>query len=179
MGRCSSRPVLPCAYLRGPLTRSQVRALWLPIKGRVNAAAASRGASSAAPFAAQPIAQGPEAPLAMRQCSPRVNARLAQYFAPAAISEDRIARDLASRYGRAVRNREMKLSFERTCWARPRCSMAIRRARRSSEHVYPAWRPTCHVCFGDWGQYLLKEFNFRTSLRRLTAKRSMGRCPKG
>ena len=81
------------SYLRGPLTRSQIRTLVKPAKGNeVESPFAAPAASAAPKQEALTAVQADYAPV-----QPRVNARVAQFFMPVAVTDDQAARTLGQR----------------------------------------------------------------------------------
>ncbi len=167
------------SYLRGPLTRSQVRTLMSPLKS-AQPQAATRGSQPTAPFSAKPGAQEPETPAGYAPVQPRVNARVAQYFAPAAISEDRIARDLASRYGRAVRIRELRTAYEPYLLGVASVLYGDAARTRSSEQRLSclAPLPAMHALV-DWGQAVLEEFKLQDLTTTPYGEALYGSLPEG
>jgi len=91
------RPVLfytrwALSYLRGPLTRSQVRELMHPVKAQVQEAAFAE--APAAPRAAAPM---PAIPSGYASVPPSVNARVPQYYLPIVLAPQRAAEEAGLR----------------------------------------------------------------------------------
>lgn len=107
------------SYLRGPLTRSQVRQLMAPYKGRtaITTGPAPTATDEAAPrpFSLDPpIAQktaGFELPEGYSPVQPRVNARVAQFYLAATISQERASCQVAAEY-----RREFTLQSAQMCY---------------------------------------------------------------
>ncbi len=82
------------SYLRGPLTRSQVRTLMKPVKESVSQEGAAVAAERAAEAKEQELYA---APSSYAPVQPRVNARVPQYFVPIAVTDDQAGRMAAQR----------------------------------------------------------------------------------
>ena len=101
------RPILyqtrwALSYLRGPLTRAQVRDLMRPFKSaepapRPQTAVGPAVAPQAANYATAPVpAAAPSIPEGFLPMPPRVNARVAQYYLPVEVSLERARRALGN-----------------------------------------------------------------------------------
>jgi len=111
------RPVLyqtrwALSYLRGPLTRSQVRTLMQPYKTRTPQAdgGVPRMAPPTAPQTAagtQPAAAPAALPPGYSPAAPRVNARVAQYYWPTDVSQQQALRALLGAQGARLRGAQV------------------------------------------------------------------------
>lgn len=112
------RPILfgtrwALSYLRGPLTRSQVRKLMKPTKDAVATEATQPMAVHAATLSPSKPEEIEEIPEGYTPVRPRVHARVAQYFLPVDISKERAGRELAAgRSSRGPRIRAAHLVYE-------------------------------------------------------------------
>jgi len=94
------------SYLRGPLTKPQVRDLMRPVKKTLAASAvagtATQGVISAV---TAPPSPEPTVPAGLRTQPPTLSSRIEQYFLPVALSEDQALREAKRRSrGGALRN---------------------------------------------------------------------------
>ena len=109
------RPVLyqtrwALSYLRGPLTRSQVRVLMQPYKAR-GLQAASIAPQAAPAAAASPGARAQATSLpGYSPAAPRVNARVAQYYWPTDVSQQQALRALPGAQG--ARPRAAQVAYQ-------------------------------------------------------------------
>lgn len=99
------------SYLRGPLTRQQIRTLMKPLKeaGFPLAAPPAQPQAMAAPNAPQGTWQPPAGYVPVQ---PRINARVAQYFFPVEISDKRAIRDLLRYHRRALDVKSTHLIYQ-------------------------------------------------------------------
>jgi hypothetical protein len=118
------------SYLRGPLTRQQIRTLMKPLKEAglpVAQAPAQPQRQAAPPIAAHPQAAQPQVmtatyaiaqqdtwqpPAGYVPIQPHINARVAQYFFPVEISEKRAVRDLIRYYRKTLETRCVRLVYQ-------------------------------------------------------------------
>jgi hypothetical protein len=164
------------SYLRGPLTRSQVRDLMADRKAGATApAVAPAGAGAArapealtqaamvsgprAPAAATPTAQGPAG---YTPVQPMINARVPQFFLPVDLSEQRAVQRFAESYRGRPLVKSTAVVYEPYFVALASVLYAdTRRAQTQQEELgYMAPLPASHG-FVDWDSSLLPELSPR------------------
>jgi len=144
------------SYLRGPLTRRQVRTLMKPMKESAIAPQQLARAPKATPVSARPaLDQAPGIPASYESARPRVHARVGQFFLPVTTREDRAIRRERARLPGEVRVREASLVYEPYLLGLASASYRDRQQLESKEETIACLLPLPEAQdFVDWEKHV-------------------------
>ena len=178
------------SYLRGPLTRSQVRQLMSPLKPEEPSQVASfpsrplekEGSMVVEPSRPAPAMAAEEEglPGGYTPVRPQVQGRVAQYFLPVQVAEQQAARALADRLRRRLRVNDTQLVYEPYLVAQASVlySDAGRTQVKEVEVSCLLPLPDVHGVV-DWGRHIAPEFQAQDLAQTTYSEAAFNTLPDG